>query len=176
MTTTLASKTDSPSPTFQFPRPPHSLELTVLFREFIHYWTGLKTTIPEMNPSTSLADPIEFATRWNGSVQGTLVLRASGTFLEKLVRIFAEKGGPTANGKSLFQEMVTLYSIFLVHYVCLDELFELGPILARASRPSQWPSVEPHVLCAVEVGGEPVEIRLWIGSGMGLEAGKKGAS
>lgn len=162
MTSNLAVKPDIPATTIYSPRLPHALELTVLFREFVHYWTGFSTVIPEPGPPQGPADPVEFATRWNGSVKGTLVLRASRGFLEKLAQNFQEKGA-NACGNALLQEMTTLYSIFLVHYAWMDELFELGPILARPSQPSLWPSGKPHASCAVEVEGEPVEIRLWLG-------------
>ena len=150
---------------------PHSLELTVLFREFVHYWTGLATAIPESKTRQTLVDPVEYAARWTGSIKGTLVLRASPGFPEKLAQVFEEKGVNTG-GNSLLQEMTALYSIFLVHYTWVDELFELGPILARPSNSSLWPSSEPHSFCAVEVEGEPVEIRLWIGDSK--DKGKQG--
>ena len=162
MTTHLAVKPSSPPVTLPSPRLPHSLELTVLFREFIRYWTGFQTRIPDSGPTPNLPEPIEYATRWNGSVKGTLVLRASNRLLEKLAAFFQDKGLGVSSRNALFQEMATLYSIFLVHYAWMDELFELGPILARPSRPSLWPAVEPHAFCAIEVEGEPVEIRLWL--------------
>lgn len=161
MTSNLAVKPDTPATTAYSPRLPHALELTVLFREFVHYWTGFRTMIPESGSPQAPTDPVEFATRWNGSVKGTLVLRTSRRFLEKLAQNFQEKG-TNAGGNTLLQEMATLYSIFLVHYAWMEELFELGPILARPSQPSLWPSSEPHASCAVEVEGEPVEIRLWL--------------
>jgi len=162
MATHLAVKPSSPSLPLYSPRLPHTLELTVLFREFIKYWTGFQTRIPELHSLKSLADPIEYATRWNGSVKGTLVLRTSHRFQQKLMNFFQEKGVSVSSGNALFQEMVTLYSIFLIHYAWMNELFELGPILARPSRPALWPAVEPHAFCAVEAEGELVEIRLWL--------------
>lgn len=161
MTSNLAVKPDTPAISPCSPRLPHALELTVLFREFVHYWTGFSTAIPELSRHQNLADPLEFATRWSGSIKGTLVLRTSRNFLEKLTKLSLGKEG-NAGGNAPLQEMATLYSIFLVHYAWMDELFELGPILARPSQPSLWPSGEPHAFCAVEVEGEPIEIRLWI--------------
>ena len=162
MTPNLTLESNAFSLPSHMQRPPHSLELTVLFREFVQFWTGLKTEIPSSKPPQNMEEPIEFATRWLGSVKGTLVLRASRRFQEKLIRIFQEKGAAVPGGNALLQEMATLYSIFLLHYAWVDELFELGPILARPSQPNLWPSFEPHAFCAVEVEGEPVEIRLWM--------------
>ncbi|GEM_PF-2194872 len=162
MTTQLAVKPLSPCVALPSPRLPHSLELTVLFREFVQYWTGFRTKIPDLGVRPSLADPVEYATRWNGSVKGTLVLRSSNRLLEKLAAFFQDQGASVPSKNALFQEMATLYSIFLVHYAWMDELFELGPILARPSRPALWPPDQPHAFCAVEVEGEPVEIRLWL--------------
>ena len=67
------------------------------------------------------------------------------------------------NRGAIFQEMVTLYSIFLAHSMWVDEFFELGPILARPCRPKDWPPLnQSHSFCAVGVDQEPVEIRLWL--------------
>ncbi len=163
MMTGQVVKSSPPTPSVPPRRLPHSLELTVLFRELIHFWTGLRTEIPESHTSLNLEEPVEFATRWKGSVKGTLVLRTSRRFVESLTKALEEKEKKIPGGNALLQEMATLYSIFLVHYAWMDELFELGPILARPSRPDLWPAEEPHAFCCVGVSGEPVEIRLWIG-------------
>lgn len=158
-TTEESTKAFDPS---HLKRLPHALELTVLFRELVHFWTGLRTEIPTSDSPQSPEDPIEFATRWNGSVKGTLVLRASRRLAESLKWVFEDKEKKAAGGNALLQEMTTLYSIFLVRYAWMDELFEMGPILARPSKPEFWPSTAPHAFCAVRVAGEPVEIRLWM--------------
>lgn len=162
MTTHSSIKPHFSSAPHDLPRLPHPLELTVLFREFIQYWTGFHTRIFEPNSLPNPAEPIEYTTGWNGSVKGTLVLRSSHRFLEKLINFFQENGMNFPMETGLFQEMITLYCIFLLHYAWMDELFELGPILARPSRPTLWPSVKPRVYCTVEVEGEPVEVRLWL--------------
>ena len=169
MSSNLAVKQDSSLHSIHSLRSPHALELTVLFREFIRYWTGFNTSIPESYSSQGPKDPVEYFTRWNGSANGTLVLRTSQHFTEKLAQNSQEKGA-NVGGHARLQEMATLYSIFLVRYAWMDDLFELGPILARPSQSALWPSGEPHAFCAIDVEGEPVEIRLWLGHSK--EAGK----
>lgn len=141
---------------------PHSLELTVLFREFAHYWTGLKTEIPERKAPVEILDPLECTVRWTGSVRGTLVIRASRKLLDQWMEIFREKGVEVPDKESLYREMCSLYAIFVAHFMWSDEFYKLGPLLARPSTPKDWPAEGPQSLCAVEVDGEPVEIRLWL--------------
>ncbi len=144
---------------------PHTLELTVLFREFMAYWTGLKTEILDWGKVQSPVTPVELMVHWKGTVKGTLVVRTTQGLLDKLMEVFQEKGVEINGSSALFKEMVTLYAIFLVHYMCADEFLELGPILARPSQPKDWPPLkESHSFCAVGVDHEPVEIRLWIDS------------
>lgn len=141
---------------------PHSLELTVLFREFAHYWTGLKTEIPVKKIPREMADPMECTVRWTGSVRGTLVLRCSRTLVDRWMGIFREKGMEVQDGGAVYREMASLYAIFLAHFMWSNEFYELGPLLSRPSTPKDWPAEEPQSSCAVEVDGEPVEIKLWL--------------
>jgi hypothetical protein len=142
---------------------PHTMELTVLLSEFMAYWAGAKTEFLDWGSVQPLAKPVEYIVRWNGSVKGTLLFRSSDRLLDKLMDRFQEKDKGFPNKTALFQEMVTLYSIFLINSTWVDDAFTLGPILARPCKPQDRPPMtESHVFCAMGVDREPVEIRLWI--------------
>src|ERR1700733_4204322 len=125
---------------------PHTMELTVLFREFMAYWAGLKTEFLDWGTVQPSVKSVEYIVRWNGSVKGTLVVRSSERLLDKLMDRFREMDKGFPNKTALLQEMVTLYTVFLINSTWMDEYFNLGPILARPCKPEDRPSMtESHV-------------------------------
>lgn len=142
---------------------PHTFELTVLFREFMAYWTGLKTEPLDWGRVQPGVKPVEFIVRWNGSAKGSLVVRTSDLLLEKLNGVLLERGLEFPDKSSLFREMATLYTLYLIHSLWMDDFFNLGTVLARPCEPQDRPPMaKSHSFCAIGVEGEPVEIRLWL--------------
>jgi len=142
---------------------PHTLELTVLFNEFMAYWAGLKTEVMDWGLAQPSSKPVEFIVRWNGSVKGALVIRSSERLMDKLRSALQEKGKDFDSRTAVFQEMVTLYSIFLINSMWMDDLFNLGPLMARpCGAQDRPPMTQSHSFCAIGVEREPVEIRLWL--------------
>lgn len=159
MTTAIAART----PRKAFPTIPHTLELSTLFSDFLSYWSGLESRFLEGSPAQGPADPVELIVRWNGSVNGALVLRASKTLLRKLTMALGEKGQDFHEPMAAFREMATLYATYLAHSLWVDEFFELGPILSRPSSPRDWPSrTQCHAYSALSVDGDLLEIRFWL--------------
>jgi hypothetical protein len=142
---------------------PHTMELTVLFQEFMAYWAGLKTEYLDWGSVQPSMKPVEYIVRWNGSSKGTLLFRSSDRLVDKLMDRFEKRGKGFPNKTALIQEMVTLYSIFLINSTWMDDTFNLGSILAHPCKPADRPRMaESHVFCAMGVDREPVEIRLWV--------------
>src|SRR5581483_1839641 len=92
---------------------PHSLELFHLFQEFLLFWTGFQVGHFGRDPVAHLENPMEFTVRWVGSLKGALVVRSSARLVEKLWSRAQDRGMEFRSREDLFQEMVTLYSIFL---------------------------------------------------------------
>ncbi len=142
---------------------PRTLELKVLFREFMAYWSRLGTDISDRVPVLPALKPVEFIVRWNGSVKGALTIRCSNRLLDKLMEGFQDRDKDFPNKAALFGEMASLFSLFLIQSIWMDDAFSLGPILARPCEPKDRPPMaESHAFCAVTVDSEPVEIRLWL--------------
>ncbi|MGH7740123.1 MAG: hypothetical protein ACREL1_08260 [bacterium] len=141
---------------------PCSMELAVRFQRFIKYWAQAEVDYLGYAPDDNLDLPVEISVRWTGSVKGTLVIRCYPEYLKWLADSRAYKPLNLCTEKEIFNEMGTLYGIYLIQHFWLSEIFELGPVLARPSTPDTWPRREPDSTCSLLVGSNPLEIRLWV--------------
>jgi hypothetical protein len=141
---------------------PHSMDLAKHFQKFVEYWAGAGIEYLGMASDEPIDMPVEVSLRWKGSISGTLVIRCYPEFLKWLTESRDYKPLHLCTEKEIFNEMSTLYCVYLIQYFWIAELFELGLILPRPSTSSDWPLREPDSTCSMLVEHNPVEIRLWV--------------
>jgi hypothetical protein len=140
-------------------------ELAFLFREFMSNWAGIQVHAQEGEANLPLGDPVEMTVRWGGTRKGTLALRVPASFLEKWAGLPQSGRGHFPEADSFLKEGASLFALYLIQSLWMVDLFELGPLLARRSLPTDLPEGEPQAFCALETAGEPVELRLWMAAG-----------
>jgi hypothetical protein len=147
---------------YRTPSIPCSMELATHFQKFVEYWAGVGVDYLGMAPDDPLEMPVEVSLKWKGPITGTLIIRCFPEFLHWLKESRDYKPLHLCTQKEIFHEMSTLYCIYLIQSFWIKEASELGLILPRASRPSDWPRREPDATCSLLAGHNPVEIRLWM--------------
>ena len=140
---------------------PHSADLGRLFQHFVQYWTTRDSRLYFTLPEAREPDTVDLSVRWDGPVRGFLSLRCRAPFPQWLEKNTAA-GVLAPDTRDLFGEMAVLYCVQLIRTFWEDRFMEVGPILVRASGPTEWPSREADAACRVEVGAHPVDIRLWV--------------
>ncbi len=137
------------------------MDLSTLFRGFVQYWAGGDAEYNGQALEDREDMPEEIKIRWKGSLSGILVIRCQRSFLKWLEEKRNSKLPRSGSGRELFNEMATLYCIYLVQNFWVSELFELGLILPRPSAPRDWPPRDPNATCQLLVDTHPLEIRFW---------------
>ena len=85
--------------------------------------------------------------------------------MERLAGFQKTRSRPITGPTALLQEGTSLFAIYVIQSLWMTDFYEWGPVLARPSHPRDWPEDRPQAFCALESGGEAVELRLWTGSG-----------
>lgn len=137
-------------------------DLGHLFERIVRSWGAARIQYRE-DPFPAVAGlSMERRVALSGTLNGTLVLRSSDGFLDWL----QAQRGETPLGRypkeEIFEEMVSLFCLYLFHDFWKPLTFQIGPIRPQPSTPQDWPGWPPHASRALWVEGEPVEIRLWM--------------
>jgi len=148
--------------TYQISAIPCSMDLATHFQKFVDYWAGGGVDYLGTAPDDTVEMPVEVSLKWKGPVAGTLVIRCFPEFLGWLKESRAYKPLHLCTEKEIFNEVSTLYCIYLIQSFWIKEASELGLILPRPSGPKDWPRREPDATCSLLAGPNPVEIRLWV--------------
>ena len=140
----------------------HFLDPGHLFERIIRSW-GAKSVLP-LNPDIRKINymPLERMALLNGTLKGTLVFRSSMEFSNWLQNQRSGTALGRYNAEELFEELVSLFCLYLYHDFWNPNSFRIGPINPFRSVPQDWPEEAPSVTCALRVDGHPVEIWLWL--------------
>ncbi len=160
-------------PAFEETKPaimPCSMDLAAHFQKFVDYWSKGGVEYLGTVSDEPLDMPMEVTLKWKGPVGGTLVVRCYPEFLNWLKESRDYRPLNLCTEKEIFNELTTLYCIFLIHSFWIREISALGLILPRPSTPKDWPLREPDATCSILAGTNPVEIRLWVEDHVGVRA------
>jgi len=90
------------------------------------------------------------------------VVRSSLEFAVWLRSLRADTSLGRYNETEVFEELVSLYCLYLFHDFWIPQDFQIGPIHPFRSVPADWPTGEPHAISSYLIDGFPAEIRLWM--------------
>jgi hypothetical protein len=140
----------------------HYLDLGHLFERILRSWEAQK--IQHLNPPAGpISDlPLERMVTLTGALNGLLVVRSTRDFA---VRLRSQRGNSPLGRypeEEVFEELISLFCLYLFHDFWRPHLFKVGPIHPFRSLPCDWPKEEPTSSSGLMVDGYPVEIRLWL--------------
>jgi hypothetical protein len=97
-----------------------------------------------------------------GALNGILVVRSTREFALWL----RNQRENTALGRypedEVFEELISLFSLYLFHDFWRPHLFQIGPIHPFISLPVDWPAGSPTASSNLLVETHGVELRLWL--------------
>lgn len=139
-----------------------SLDLAHLLEKVLRIWG-----VPRVRDLGPVGDgsahlPLERMVAFSGAVRGFLVVRSTREFALWL-RARREN---TVLGRypeeDIFEELVSLFCLYLAHSFWKPSLFNLGPIHPFPSIPQDWPEVPPRDSAKLQVEDFPLEVRFWM--------------
>jgi len=138
-----------------------SPDLGHLFERIIRSWGADHVHHLEeaFGPKADL--PMERMALLSGTLRGILVLRSSREFPAWLQRQRVGLVPPGTREAEAFEELLTLFSLYLFHDFWVPDSFTVGPIHPFPSIPRDWPEETPTAARALLVEGFKVELRLW---------------
>jgi len=138
-----------------------SLDMGHHFERILKAW-GAGSVIRQGRSFTAADDlPMERMALLSGTLKGILVMRSSREFPDWLKGLRAGLVPPGTGGAEAFEELLTLFAIYLYHDFWTPESFTIGPIRPFPSIRMDWPPEDPTALQACVVEGHRVEVRLW---------------
>ncbi len=144
------------------PSSTHFLDPGHLFERIIRSW-GAKSVIPlEFDRGKINYMPLERMALLKGTLKGTLVLRSSMEFSNWLQNQRSGTALGRYNEGEIFEELVSLFCLYLYHDFWNPNSFRIGPINPFRSVPQDWPKEPPSAFCPILVENHPVEIWLWL--------------
>ncbi|HVZ79541.1 MAG TPA: hypothetical protein VHE12_01925 [bacterium] len=158
------------SPSLAFPtithkpfRAPHSLELSILFKDFLSYWAGWPVHLDEEGRVAGSRDWKEWQVSFHGSLQGMLTLKTTRRLVGALWEAQSFKGRDFPDAESAFRELAALYATYLAQSLWKDRFLGLDPLMARPVGTVERPSpFQCHTYSRLWMKGEPLEIRCWL--------------
>lgn len=147
-------------------RLPHSLDLSILFKDFILYWAGWRINLDEDEPYLGTLPTKEWQVSLQGSVRGTLTFRTTDRLLKALWEDQGFKGMDFPDADATLREMAALFATHMVRTFWKGRFLGLTPLMARPAEHGKRPSpFQCHTYCRLWLNGEPLEIRLWLEPG-----------
>jgi hypothetical protein len=140
----------------------HYLHLGHLFERILRSWDAreIRHLAPPYGQVQDL--PLERMVTLTGALNGLLVVRST----RDLAIHLRNQRGNTPLGRypeeEVFEELISLFCLYLFHDFWRPHLFQVGPIHPFRSIPRDWPSENPTSASSLLVDGFPVEIRLWL--------------
>jgi hypothetical protein len=133
-----------------------------LFERIIRAWGAESVKSYFLDPAPKADLPAERKVVLTGTLQGVLVLRTSPEFLLWLRDLRQNTAMGRYNSEEIFDEMVSLYCLYLFHDFWNPEFFHIGPIRPCPSNPTDWPPYPPRAAFGLKVDGHSLEVRLWL--------------
>jgi hypothetical protein len=143
---------------------PSSMDLATHFQKFVKYWADadLQYLGPIREDVSNM--PVEVSVKWKGTIGGRIVIRCRPEILKWLRESRDYKPLNLCTENEIFNEMSSLYAVYLIYSFWMSDFSEMGLILPRPSTAADWPHKEPDATCALSVQNNLVEIRLWVGA------------
>jgi hypothetical protein len=143
-------------------RLPHSLDLSILFKDFILYWAGWRINLDEDEPFLGPLPTKEWQVSLHGSVRGVLTFRTTDRLLKTLWEDQSFKGRDFPDAETTFREMAALFTTHMVRTFWKGAFLGLNPLMARPLETGKRPSsFQCHTYSRLSLNGEPLEIRFW---------------
>ena len=141
-------------------------KLTCLFESVLHDFVGLSVEESSSRSRNTNQMPLERRVRLFGSTSVLVVMRSHPVFAEALAERFQSDQADPTPSEEAFMELLDRYcGAFIGEFLPTDNFLPFKPEL---SQPGIWPARPSDVCFAVEVMGQPVEVRFWIGTREGL--------
>jgi hypothetical protein len=115
---------------------------------------------PPIGPIINL--PLERMITLTGALNGLLVVRSTRDFAVHLRNQRENTPLGRYPEEEVFEELISLFCLYLFHDFWRPHLFKVGPIHPFRSMPRDWPEENPTSTCSLIVDGFSVEIRLWL--------------
>ncbi len=149
----------------------HFIQLGHLLERILRSWDAgeIRHLAPPDGPVSYL--PLERMVTLTGSLNGLLVVRSTREFAVHLRGQRENTPLGRYPEEEVFEELISLFCLYLFHDFWRPHLFKIGPILPFPSIPRDWPAENPDSFCALTVNGFPLEIRLWLNENEALPAG-----
>lgn len=140
----------------------HFLDLGRLFTRILFSW-GAQHVQRSAPPNERISDlPLERMVTLTGALNGLLVVRSTRDFAVQLRNQRDDSPLGRYPEEEVFEELVSLFCLYLFHDFWRPHLFEIGSIHPFRSIPQDWPVGNPTSASSLMVDGFLVEIRLWL--------------
>ena len=140
----------------------HYIHLGHLFERILRSWEAqqIQHLTPPAGPTSGL--PLERMVTLSGALNGLLVVRSTRDFAVHLRSQRENTPLGRYPEEEVFEELISLFCLYLFHDFWKPHLFKVGPIHPFRSLPCDWPEADCTSACSLMVDGFPVEIRLWL--------------
>jgi hypothetical protein len=140
----------------------HYIQLGHLFERILRSWEArqIQHLAPPIGPIINL--PLERMITLTGALNGLLVVRSTRDFAVHLRNQRENTPLGRYPEEEVFEELISLFCLYLFHDFWRPHLFKVGPIHPFRSMPRDWPEENPTSTCSLIVDGFSVEIRLWL--------------
>jgi hypothetical protein len=138
------------------------IDLGHLFERILRAWEAgqiAHSTLPA-GPIGCL--PLERMVTLTGALNGLLVVRSTREFAVHLRNQRENTPLGRYPEEEVFEELISLFCLYLFHDFWRPHLFKIGPIHPFRSIPRDWPQEDPTAACGLTVDDFRVEIRLWL--------------
>jgi len=140
----------------------HYVHLGHLFETILRSWDTQEVRHLAW-PSGRVTDlPLERMVTLTGALNGLLVVRSTRDFALRLRSQREKTPLGRYSEEEVFEELISLFCLYLFHDFWRPHLFQVGPIHPFRSVPRDWPGENPTASCSLMVDGFPLEIRLWL--------------
>ncbi len=140
----------------------HTIDLVRPFERIIRSWDARQIRRLGAPEGQITELPLERMVTLTGALNGLLVVRSTRDFA---VHLRSQRDNSPLGRypeEEVYEELISLFCLYLFHDFWHPHLFEIGPIHPFRSIPQDWPQAAPASACSLEVDGFPVEIRLWL--------------
>lgn len=142
--------------------PFHLINLGPLFEKILRTWNaGPVLSLGPLSETVSPL-PLERMVTLTGALNGFLVVRSTREFAVWLRDLKENSPLGRYPEEENFEELISLFCLYLFHDFWRPHLFQIGPIHPFVSIPMDWPPENPTATCALKAGEHLVEIRLWL--------------
>lgn len=132
-----------------------------LIGRILRSWGAEQIRELDFDPQAATELSLERAVKLTGTLEGVLVVRCAPEFAAWLRGLRQSSALGRYPEEEVFEEMISLFCLYLFHDLWNPDSFDIGPIHTIPSSPQTWPEGEPQNSCALDVEGMRLELRLW---------------